>query len=165
MKRCLLILLFVISYTTLVAQGFNQSVGIRAAWVSPGIEYRYYDTDQHSYRAMLTIRNGGLQVHGLTEFHRYDLFPVSYQLVFFYGAGVHAGFESWDDVSFEGNQRLSTVRNAFLAGVNGVVGLEYLFYEAPIKVGLEAKPFIDVFGRYGFDVILPDIAFTVKYLF
>ena len=165
MKRFLFIVILFLSVKGLFAQGFSQSVGIRAGWISPGIEYRYYDNDEHSYKAILTFRNRGLQLHGLTEFHRYDLFPISYKLVFFYGAGIHAGFESWDEVEFIENQRNSTVQSSFLAGINGVVGLEYLFYEAPVKVGLEAKPFIDVFGRYGFDVILPDIALTIKYLF
>lgn len=165
MKKVLLVITLLLSVEGLMAQGFSQSVGIRAGWISPGIEYRYYDSDEHSYKAMLTFRNRGLQLYGLTEFHRYDLFPVSYQLVFFYGAGVHVGYESWDEVVFVENQRKSTIQSSFLAGLNGVVGLEYLFYEAPVKVGLEAKPFIDVFGRYGFDAIIPDIALTIKYLF
>lgn len=165
MKRYLIIALILISVHQLSAQGYSQSVGIRAAWISPGIEYRYYSSDIHSLRGILTVRNRGLQITGLTEFYQYDLFPFSYQLVFFYGAGVHAGFESWDEIDFVNNQRLSTVRSSFLAGIDGVVGLEYLFYEAPVKVGFEVKPFIDVFGRYGFDVIIPDFAFTLKYLF
>ena len=165
MKRYLLVVIMLLSFNGLFAQGFTQSIGIRAAWISPGIEYRFYDSDLHSFRAMLTYRNRGLQVHGLTEYHEYDLFSFSPQLIFFYGAGFHVGFESWDEVTFIGNQRLSSVESTFLAGLNGVIGLEYLFYEAPVKIGLEAKPFFDVFGRYGFDIILSDIAFTVKYLF
>lgn len=165
MKRCLIIIIFLFSVHMLYAQGYTQSLGIRAAWVSPGIEYRYYNSDTHSYRGILTVRNRGLQIHGLTEFYQYDLFPFSYQLVFFYGAGLHVGFESWDEVVFDNNQRLSSVQSTFLAGLDGVVGLEYLFYEAPVKIGFEVKPFFDVFGRYGFDVVLPDFAFTLKYLF
>lgn len=165
MKRCLIITLFLVSASHLFAQGYSQSLGIRAAWISPGIEYRYYVDDTQSYRGILSVRNRGLQINGLVEFYKYDLFPFSYQLVFFYGAGIHAGYESWDDVIIGTNQRSVEVQSSFLAGIDGVVGLEYLFYEAPVKIGFEVKPFMDVFGRYGFDVILPDFAFTLKYLF
>lgn len=165
MKRYLIIVFLLLSGHVLFAQGYTQSLGIRAAWISPGIEYRYYNSDIHSFRGILTLRNRGVQVHGLTEFYQYDLFSFSYQLVFFYGAGIHVGFESWDEVIINNNQRFSTVHSSFLAGLDGVIGLEYLFYEAPVKIGFEVKPFFDVFGRYGFDVVLPDFAFTLKYLF
>ncbi len=165
MKRFLFILLIVFFAKGLSAQGYTQAVGIRAGWISPGIEYRYYNSDVHSLKALLSVRDRGLQLHALTEFYKYDLFPFSYQLVFFYGAGVHVGFESWDEVSFENNQRLNTVHSSLLAGIDGIVGLEYLFYEAPVKIGVELKPFFDVFGQDGFKIVLPDFAFTVKYLF
>lgn len=165
MKRFLIIALLVFSAKVMFAQGYTQAIGIRAGWISPGIEYRYYNSDKYSLKALLSVRDRGLQLHGITEFYKYDLFPFSYQLVFVYGAGIHAGFESWDEVTTDNNQRIATVQSSFLAGLDGLIGLEYLFYEAPVKVGIEAKPFFDVFGRYGFNVVLPDIAFTVKYLF
>lgn len=165
MKRLLFFAVFFIVVTGISAQGFKQAVGIRAAWINPGIEYRYYTSEMHSLRALLSVRNQGVQLHALSEFYQYDLFPFSYQLVFFYGAGVHFGFESWDEMYFEGSWRYSETQHSLLAGLDGVVGVEYVLYEAPVKVGLEVKPFFDVFGRYGFDVRLPDFALTVKYLF
>lgn len=165
MKRLLLGTLLLLLVCTAGAQGFKQSLGIRAAWMTPGIEYRYYTSDALSLRGLLALRNNGVQLHALAELHQYDLFPFSYQLVFFYGAGVHVGFESWDDVRFVDNQRLSETRSAALAGIDGIIGIEYLFYEAPIKAGIEMKPFFDVFGRNGFRFYVPDFAFTVKYLF
>jgi hypothetical protein len=165
MKRILFLAVFFLTVTGAGAQGFKQAAGIRAGWINPGIEYRYYTSETHSLRALLSARDRGVQLHALTEFYQYDLFPFSYQLVFFYGAGVHFGFESWDETSFQGSTRFDETRRSLLAGIDGVVGVEYLFYEAPVKVGLEAKPFVDVFGRHGFDVRLFDFALTVKYLF
>ncbi len=165
MKKYLIIAFLFFTVNELSAQGYSQALGVRAGWVSPGIEYRYYRSESHSVKALLSVRNRGIQLTGLTEFYQYDLFPFSYQLVFFYGAGIHAGFESWDEVTFENNQRINNVRSSFLTGLDGIIGLEYIFYQAPVKIGIEAKPFFDVFGKNGFDVTLPDIAFTVKYLF
>jgi hypothetical protein len=158
MKRFFIVSSLLLVIMSAGAQGFNQSLGIRAAWITPGLEYRYYTSDALSLRGILAFRDRGLQIHALSEFHQYDLFPFSYQLVFFYGLGVHLGFESWDE-------EMGTVKSAALAGVDGIVGLEYLFYEAPLKAGVEVKPFFDVFGRKGFKFIVPDFAFTVKYLF
>jgi len=165
MKRILFLAVFFLAITGVSAQGFKQAAGIRAGWINPGIEYRYYTSEMHSLRALLSVRDRGVQLHALTEFYQYDLFPFSYQLVFFYGAGLHFGFQSWDETKFQGSTRFDETRRSLLAGIDGVVGVEYLFYEAPVKVGLEVKPFVDVFGRYGFDVRLLDFAFTVKYLF
>jgi hypothetical protein len=165
MKRFLAVSFFLLMVYVAGAQGFTQSLGIRAAWITPGIEYRYYTSDALSFRGLLAVRNRGLQLHALSEFHQYDLFPFSYQLVFFYGAGIHFGYESWDEVTFVDNYRNSEVKSAALAGIDGIVGLEYLFYEAPLKAGIEMKPFFDVFGRKGFRFVVPDFAFTVKYLF
>jgi len=53
-----------------------------------------------------------------------------------------------------------------IMGANNLhYGIGDVFYEAPVKLGMEVKPFFDVFGRNGFEVRLPDFAFTVKYLF
>jgi hypothetical protein len=165
MKRFLTVSFLLLLIKVAGAQGFTQSIGIRAAWITPGIEYRYYTSDALSIRGLLAVRDGGLQVHALSEFHQYDLFPFSYQLVFFYGLGVHFGYESWNEWTDEINQRNREIKSAVLAGVDGIIGLEYLFYEAPLKAGIEMKPFFDVFGRRGFKFVVPDFALTVKYLF
>ena len=165
MKRVLIAVVFILIISNVNAQGYNQAVGIRAGWLSPGFEFRYYISDLHSLKALLAIRDRGVHLHALTEFYKYDLFSFSYQLVFFYGAGLHAGFESWDETVIEPNRIYSETKSSFVTGLDGLIGLEYLFYEAPVKVGLEAKPFFDVFGRHGFDVRLLDFALTVKYLF
>ncbi|SHF25349.1 hypothetical protein SAMN05444274_104188 [Mariniphaga anaerophila] len=165
MKRIIFFSIFFLLIIGARAQGFKQAVGIRAGWINPGIEYRYYTSEDHSLRALLAARDGGVQLHALTEFHQYDLFSFSEQLVFFYGAGVHFGFQSWDETVFTETIRFHETRHSLVAGIDGVAGVEYVFYEAPVKLGLEVKPYLDVFGRYGFDVRLLDVALTVKYLF
>jgi hypothetical protein len=93
------------------------------------------------------------------------LFDFSEQLVFFYGAGLHAGYESWDEPRYYNNDRWFTTRSSIIAGLDGLAGVEYVFYEIPISVGLEVKPYFDLFGREMFDVHLFDFALTIKYLF
>ena len=164
MKRFLLLIIFLIPGFFLCAQDFNQAIGIRGG-LSSGFEYRFFSDDANSYKLLLSTRDRGLQLHALKEFHQYYLFDFSDQLVFFSGAGLHVGFESWDIIRYQHNTSWYETRNALLAGIDGLAGLEYIFYEAPISLGIEVKPYFDVFGRETFNIQLFDFAFTLKYLF
>lgn len=164
MKRFLILLILLFSTSFLWAQGFKHAIGIRGG-LSSGFEYRFYADDANSYKILLSTRDRGLQLHALKEFHRYDLFDFSEQIVFYFGAGIHGGYESWDKVHYEYNSRWYSTRRALLAGVDGLAGLEYVFYEVPLSVGIEVKPYFDVFGREMFNIQLFDFAFTIKYLF
>jgi hypothetical protein len=168
MKRFLFFAVLLFAGSQVSGQGFNQALGIRGGLTS-GIEYRYYTSDSHSIKALLGNRsfNGrrGLQLHALTEFYQYDVFDFSYQLVLYYGAGAHVGYESWDVVRYQGNTSWQDSKSAFVTGVDVLAGVEYLFYEAPVTLSLEVKPFVDILGKNGFDVQFFDFAFTLKYLF
>lgn len=164
MKRFLIILLFVLSAQLVFSQDFRQAVGIRAGW-SAGFEYRIYTDDFNSYRLLLSTRNRGLQFNALKEFHRYDLFNSTDQLVFVYGVGAHVGYERWDEIRHHYNTSYAYYRTAFIAGVDGLAGLEYTFYSVPISLGFEVKPYFDFFGKDFFNLNLFDFALTARYLF
>lgn len=146
------------------AQISENAIGIRAG-LTPGIEYRFYTDDANSYKFLLGTRDNGIQLHILKEFHRYDMFSFTDQLVFFYGAGLHAGYQRWDVRHVQGNLSWYDTRTAFLAGLDGLAGLEYEFYEVPISLGIEVKPYFDILGREMFNIELFDFAFTLKYYF
>ena len=164
MKKILIPIIFLLSVSVSNAQGYRQAIGIRGG-LSSGFEYRFYTDDANSYKILLSARDRGLQIHGLKEFHRYDLFDFSDQIVFFYGGGVHVGYQRWDVVHYDYLTRWYSTKTSLIAGLDGLAGLEYVFYEAPISIGLEVKPYFDLFGREVFHVQLFDFAFTVKYLF
>ena len=164
MKRFLFALLFILSTQFVYSQDFRQAVGIRAGW-SAGFEYRIYTDDLNSYRLLLSTRDRGLQFNALKEFHRYDLFNSTDQLVFVYGLGAHVGYERWDEGHHEYNTSYYYSRTAFIAGIDGLAGLEYTFYTVPISLGFEVKPYFDFFGKQFFDLNLFDFGFTARYLF
>jgi hypothetical protein len=165
MKRFLLLSALFFPLISVSGQGYKQAAGIRASWHAPGIEYRFYPSDMNSYKVLLATRDHGLQLYGFAEFYQYDLFPFTHQLILLYGLGAHAGYESWDVVRSNGNGSYYDSRSSFLAGLDALAGLEYVFYEVPLMAGIEIKPYFDVFGRRGFDIDIFDIALTVKYLF
>lgn len=146
------------------AQQYEKAIGLRGGW-SSGFEYRAFSDDVNSYRLLLSTRDRGLQLTALKEFHRYDMFDFSDRLTFVYGIGLHGGYERWDHRHYYENTSWYETRTAFIAGLDALAGLEYTFYEFPVSVGFEAKPFFDVWGREIFDIHLFDFGFTVRYLF
>ena len=164
MKRLLLLLLIFMFGTAAFAQEFHQAIGIRAGWTS-GFEYRVFTDDYNSYKILLGNRDRGIQLHVLKEFHRYDLFEFTDQLIFVFGGGVHVGYERWDKRYYYFNTSYSNTQTSLIAGIDGLAALEYLFYEVPVSVGFEVKPYVDFWGKENFHLNPFDFAFTVKYLF
>ena len=164
MKRFLFLLLIFIIGKAAFAQGFHQAVGIRAGWTS-GFEYRIFTDDYNSYKFLLSTRDRGIQFHAFKEFHRYDLFDFTDQLTFVYGGGAHVGYQRWDERYYNYNTSYYRTRTSLIAGIDLLAGLEYTFYEVPVSVGFEVKPFFDLWGRNFFESNIFDFAFTAKYLF
>lgn len=164
MKQFLMITVLVISVHIAAAQGYQHAVGVRAGW-SAGVEYRYYTDDSNSYRFLLSGRNRGFQAHALKEYHKYDLFSASSQLIFVYGFGVHAGTERWNEWHSLPGQSWFDARSSFIIGGDGLAGIEYIFNELPVIAGFEVKPFFDLFGKNPFRVNFFDFALTARYLF
>lgn len=164
MKKLLLILSLFLSTVSLSAQETQRAIGIRGG-LSSGFEYRVFTSEYGSYKALLSTRDRGLQLVGLKEFHEPGLFDFSDQLSFIYGFGLHVGYERWDALDYHNGYSYWETRSAPVAGLDGLVALEYNFWEVPISLGFEAKPFFDVFGRKIFRVQPFDFAFTLKYNF
>lgn len=163
MKHFVLIVLLSATAIFSHGQGFNQALGIRGGY-SSGFEYRYYTDDSNSYKLLLSVRDQGVQLHAMKEFHTYDIFDFAYQIVFYYGFGVHGGY-AWDVHNYARGSTREISEASAIAGLNVLLGLEYVFDVAPVSAGIEVKPYIDIFGRTNFNFIPYDFAFTIKYLF
>jgi len=167
MRQVLLLGIVLLLAHSVQAQEYRQAVGIRGGY-SSGFEYRAYANDIVSYKALLSLRNEGIQLTGLKEFHQYGLFDFSDQLVFIYGFGAHAGFEKWnaynpDDPYY--TPRYYETKTGVIAGLDGLAALEYNLSDVPLSFGIEAKPFFNLFGKDFFELHPFDFAFTVKYRF
>lgn len=162
----LLSILFLISITAFT-QTYQQAVGIRGG-VSSGFEYRVFENEFISYKALLSTRKGGIQLTALKEFHQYGLFNYSDQLIIVYGFGAHVGYEKWNTFgSNNGNfvTRYSEKRIGPVIGLDGLVAIEYSIFGVPLIVGIEAKPYFNLFGKNLLELYPFDLAFTLKYTF
>lgn len=169
MKR--IYLLSILFFASLA--GFSESpkkaVGIRGGLTS-GFEYRVFDGELTSYKALLSFRNHGLQLTGMKEFHMPDAFDFCEDLSFVYGFGAHVGFESWDVTHhsyYENGQDYyyTDRKTGPVFGLDGLAAVEYTIPAIPLVVGLELKPYFNLFGENFFQLQPFDFAFTVKYTF
>lgn len=164
MKKLILFAAFVILNCTAFPQEFRYAAGIRAGYTS-GVEFRIYTNELNSYKFLLGSRMDGAVFHALKEFHQHGLFSFTDQLNFVYGGGLHVGYERWNTRYYRTNSSYYVTNTDFIAGIDGLAGLEYMFAEVPLSLGIEAKPYFDLFGRKVFDLELFDFAFTIKYHF
>lgn len=163
-SRVLLTSILFFFSATVSGQDFERAAGIRGGLTS-GIEFRYFLDYKHSARVLLGNRDQGLVLHALYELHRKDLFGFTNRLSFIYGAGAHAGYQRWNKTSISGTSERERTYTRPLAGIDGVAGLEYFIFTIPVSAGIEVKPYADIWGKHGFDVVPWDFAFTLKYLF
>ncbi len=160
-----------ITLTLLALSVFSQSpqkaFGIRGG-LSSGFEYRVFSGELSSYKVLLSTRKRGLQLTGLKEFHIPDVFDIGEPVSFVYGIGAHAGFETWNvdyyDIVYPYGLYLER-KTGVIAGLDALAGLEYTIPQIPLVVGVEVKPYFNLFGRDFFQLQPFDFAFTVKYTF
>lgn len=167
MKQIILFGLLVSLALTGFSQDGNKAVGIRGG-LSSGFEYRVFTDDINSYRILLSARRHGLQLTGLKEFHRPNVFDAGEELSFIYGLGAHVGFESWDKYYLQSDYpylRYRERKTGPIAGLDGLAGLEYRIPTLPLVAGIEVKPYFNLFGEDFFDLEVFDLAFTLKYVF
>lgn len=167
MKQIILFGLLVSLALTGFSQDANKAVGIRAGLTS-GFEYRVFTDDLNSYKVLLSARRSGLQITGLKEFHRPDVFDAGIEMSFVYGVGAHVGFESWNkyyERDYYPYVPYRERKTSPIVGLDGLAGLEYTIPTLPLVAGIEAKPYFNLFGEDFFDLEVFDVAFTLKYVF
>ena len=168
MKKILSLLLLILFVLSAYSQGQKKSVGIRGG-LSSGFEYRVFVDEQTSYKALLSFRKQGIQLTGMKEFHIPGAFDFLPELTFIYGYGAHAGFESWNRVTYYVDTMLPDPyverRSGPIAGLDCLAAVEYTIPQIPLTAGFEVKPYFNLFGRSFFQLQPFDFAFTVKYNF
>lgn len=155
MRKIVLTVILAFSIVALSsAQDYNTGVGLRAG-LSQGVTLKHFVSNKAAFEGLLSTRWGGFEITGLYEIHN-EAFEVDH-LNWYYGFGAHIGF--WD-----GNTSWGVVNTSYtVIGIDGILGIEYNFSEAPINIGIDWKPAINLTGYSGF---WPDGgAISVRYIF
>lgn len=126
---------------TLNAQPYRTAVGVRAGY-SSGLTFRHFVDREFMAEGMVLYNRHGFQFTGL---YGYQFSPYAKERLYYYGgAGLHAG--NWEE--------------EFALGAAIAVGSEFAFRKAPVIIGLEWKPMINVYRVFGFSI--PDFALTLQ---
>lgn len=140
-------------------QSYKTALGLRLNG-GAGISCRHFISEKHSIEGILYSRWRGLNITGLYTVNT----PVFTEpgFSFFIGGGAHLGIWDsnrspwWDDNEYKDNSRL-------VMGVDGQIGLEYVFEEIPLNLSVDWKPALNFIGVTNFWA--GDAALSVRYTF
>ncbi|MGB5988920.1 MAG: hypothetical protein WBG43_04180 [Marinifilaceae bacterium] len=156
MRKILMTLVIFLSMLSFgKAQDYNTGIGFRGG-LPGGLTIKHFVTRSHAVEGIISSRWCGLNITGLYEIH--NDFEDVIGLSWYYGFGAHIGFWNGDKVDWGKPNRSYTV-----IGLDGVIGLEYVLAEAPISIGLDWKPAMNIIDYSGFWG--DGAAVSIRYLF
>lgn len=138
-----------------MSQDYMNSIGLRGG-LSTGVSFKHFISTTDAVEGILTSRWSGVNVTGLFERHT-GAFDVD-ALYFYYGGGAHIGF--WDG---DTNPWFDDGNNYTVLGIDGIIGLEYVFSEIPFNISLDYKPGFNIIGYTGYWG--DEMAISFRYMF
>ena len=149
MRKVLFSIIMIVGLAaTTYAQDYNTGIGLRGGngW---GITLKHFVSSQHAFEGLFYGYNNGFNVTGLYEYHN-DAFDVD-NLRWYCGFGAHIG-----------SYNHSNANNEFVLGADAILGIEYTFTEAPINIGVDLNPYLNLTARTGLYVVG---AISIRYTF
>jgi hypothetical protein len=155
MKRFVLTMILTATIGIILnAQDYKTGLGLRFG-DGAGFTVKHFMTSRTAIEGLLFSQWHGFDITGLYEIHG-QAFDVD-NLQWYYGFGAHIGFYDGDYVKWG---EPGSAYNVF--GIDGIIGIEYSFTEAPINIGLDLKPELNLIGYTGFWM---DFGLSVRYIF
>ena len=144
--------------TGLSAQSYQTAVGIRFGGLTNGLTVKHFIGKASALEGMVSVANKNVILTGLYEMHK----PVDRSKFFalFYGVGGHVGFFRDGGSYYYHDSRQYT--STSVAGIDGIVGLEYKFRTVPVIISMDFKPFIDFFNG---SILYFDGGISLRYAF
>ncbi|MEI6949129.1 hypothetical protein V9K67_18240 [Paraflavisolibacter sp. H34] len=136
-QTLLLIAAFLLQYTAQAQTAYKSAVGVKV-WDGAGVSFKHFFTGNQAGELVGYFWKRGFRLTGLYEFHG----PINGApgLLWYVGPGAHLGFynSKWG-------------HKGTYAGIDGVIGLDYKFREAPVNVSLDWQPFFEFGDGVGFN--------------
>lgn len=145
MKIFIVSLLLVFSmFSASYAQDYRTGIGLRGGFAN-GLTIKHFVSDKNAFEFLFASRWRGLEITGLYEFHN-QAFQTN-RLNWYYGIGAHVGFWNGD---YTNKYWGEPGNNYTVVGLDGILGIEYNFIEAPFNISLDWKPAFNLVGYTGF---------------
>jgi hypothetical protein len=136
-----------------------------------GFTGRIITENNFAFEGILGFREGGMQVYGLFESRKPLYLNRVDNMFLYFGCGAHIGFVHWNEYDkhydpyhdyYDDNYDWH-IGAAF--GLDGIIGMEYSFVNAPISMAVDFKPFFELYGPFLMKVNFWDFGFHVRYNF
>lgn len=114
-------------------QNYTDAIGVKLL-DGGGITYKHFIDDKNALEAIGFFWNRGTRITGLYEIH-HNINGVS-GLKWYIGPGAHVGFYN------------KNYGGGTFAGIDGVLGLDYKFNNAPFNVSLDWQPSFEFGSGY-----------------
>jgi hypothetical protein len=146
------------------AQDYDYNLGIGArVGLAYGINVKYFlrlhptRQPRSALEGIFTTRFNGANASVLFEYHN-GIFDTE-GLNMYIGGGAHLAVWNSDKVYWE------TDRKGFnpYAGLDGIIGIEYVIADIPVAVSLDWKPAVNFISDL--NLMIDDIGLSVRYLF
>lgn len=141
-KLAALIICFSLFAVSIIAQPtYNNAVGVKAGF-SSGLLFKHFVQRNNAIDVQALYNQFGFQISSLYD---YQFSPYGKERLQYYaGIGPYAGNWSGD----------------FSIGAAALLGSEFIFHNAPVILGLEWKPMLNIYKQFYF--AFPDFAMTIK---
>lgn len=158
MKKIVTICMILLGLFSIVkAQDYSTGIGLRAGF-SNGLTVKHFTSENTALEFLLSSRWRGVEVTVLYEIHN-QAFNTD-RLRWYYGIGGHVGFWNGD---YTNKYWGDPGTNYTVVGIDGILGIEYSFIEAPINIGVDWKPAFNLIGYSGFWA--DGGALSIRYIF
>lgn len=146
-------LLFALS--TNAQQSYKTGLGLRGGYPS-GITVKHFMTNKTAVEGVLSVGWGYYGITGLYQIH--NNIPDAEGFKWYYGLGGHLASSKSDRKT----PWASDSGGKVYIGVDGVVGAEYVFPDAPISISLDILPILNIIEEPG---VWFNAGLSVRYTF
>ena len=167
--------IFIVAIIILLVSGAEAQENVKQAGFrfgnTTGFTGRIITENNFAFEGILGFRNGGVQLYGLFEARRPLYLNRVDNMFLYFGGGAHIGFVRWNEYDryydpyhgyYDDNYNWH-IGAAF--GIDGIIGMEYVFTGAPISLAVDFKPFFEMYGPFLMRVNFWDFGFHIRYNF
>ncbi len=146
------------------SQNYTRDAGMR---FGNGVtfSFRQFTKEDVAAELFLNYHQGGIRIGGLKQNFLPALSKYSDQFKFYYGFGVHGGISYTNQYTVFNKVYKHDWTFSPLFGMDGIIGLEYYFYDVPLMVSTEMRPYFEFSTVQYFSMRPLNMSVSVKYRF
>jgi len=161
MKKLIITLSLAFAGLFSFSQEYTTSLGLRLGGWENGVTIKHFLGEGAAVEGILSSRWRGYNITGLYEIQ--SAIDDVDGLFWYVGGGGHIGF--FDD-RYHNSWATSSGKTYTVIGIDGIIGLEYVFADYPINISLDFKPTFNLIGYDGINPLwLDNGALSVRYIF